>query len=374
MAKKKTRKKKHSLLWFFLGMFIYAALFLGAAAYGLNWFWGYMEAYENSRAYIAIDAYMEALTPEHICDTQGSVIAMADPNLQSEEACRQILLDALTGEITYARKAAECTDTRQVYVLRCDKQVIGSFAIETGEADEHGFTPWQFAEESFDLSFLMGTETVTTTVPEGYPVYVNGVQLDETYVTGSDTEIFDFVEEYYEDYDLPVFTTVTYEAGPFLGETPAIEAHDPEGAVFVYDEATFDKEALIHNCSDAEEKELKDFTEEFLDCYVLFAGCANDDRYNNYNKIKQYVVAGSSLAKRMQDAVDGMQFAQSRGDEVVDVTIHHYIKLEDGRYLCDVTYLVDTTGSAGVVQTTNNVKLIIVESGSELLVESMASY
>jgi hypothetical protein len=69
-----------------------------------------------------------------------------------------------------------------------------------------------------------------------------------------------------------------------------------------------------------------------------------------------------------------MQFAQSRGDEVADIQVHHYVQLEEGKYLCDVTYKVNTTGHEGVVQTTTNCKFILVESGGKLLVESMIGY
>lgn len=373
MAKKKHRKKKHSGLWFFIGMLVYAIVFLGATAYGLNWVWGAMESYEASRPYIAIDAYMEQLTKEHIVDSCGDLIAQVDPNLQSEEECRQILLEALSGEITYARKASECTDNKQVYVLRCGKQVIGSFTITTTAADEYDFTPWKFSEESFDLSYLMGTEIISTTVPEGYPVWVNGVQLDDRYIVSQVTEGYEVLEDFYGDYDLPVFVVNTYEAGPFLGAGYAMEVTDAEGNPFVYDE-TFDKYSLIHNCGAETEAELEDFIAEFLDRYVLFAGCANDARYSNYDKVIELVVPDSNLAQRMYDAIDGMQFAQSMGDEVDTIIYNHHVMLEEGRYMCDVTYLVNTTGREGVVQTTSNAQMIIVLVDGELLVESMIGY
>lgn len=369
---KKVKQKKRSFGWFILGMFIYAVIFLGAAWFGLKELWAFLEAYEASRDYHAIDAYMEQITPEHICDTQADLIASIDHNIQSEEACRQVLLDALTEDITYARKPSECTDTKQVYILRCGKQVVGSFAIRAQAEDKYGFTPWEFAEESFDLSYLMGT-TVRATAPMDYPVYVNGVQLDDSYVIDQTTEQIEFLEDYYEDYDLPVFYTKTYEAGPFLGQFD-MEVKDPDGNAYVFDDASFDKEALVLNCSEEEISELETFIDDFLERYIVFAGCANDNRYANYGWVIELVVPGSNLAQRMLEALDGMQYAQSRGDEIDTITIHHSVRLEEGRYLCDVTYLVNTIGNEGKVQTTNNARLIIVEQNGKLLVESMMAY
>lgn len=372
MAKKKKQYKKRSLGWFIFGMFVYAAIVLGVAFFGLKELWAFLEAYEASRDYHAIDAYMEQLTPEHICDTQSDLIARIDHNIQSEEACRQVLLSALTEDITYARKASECTGTKQVYVLRSGKQVIGSFSIRARAEDKYGFTPWEFDQESFDLSFLMG-ESVSATAPMGYPVYVNGVQLDDSYVVNQTSEQIEFLEDYYEEYDLPVFYTKSYEAGPFLGSFP-IEVKDLEGNPYVFDEAAFDKEALVHNCTQEETGKLNEFVEEFLERYIVFAGCANDNRYANYAWVTELVVPDSNLARRMLEALDGMMYAQSRGDEIDTITVHHYVRLEEGRYLCDVTYLVNTIGTQGEVQTSNNAHIIVVEQNGKLLVDSLIAY
>lgn len=372
MAKKNRHKKKHGIGWFLFGMAVYAVVILGAAFFGLKELWAFLESYEASRDYHTIDAYMENLTPEHICDTQADLIAQVDHNVQSEEECRQALLSALTEDITYARKAAECTDTKQVYILRCGKQVIGSFSIAARQPDEYGFTPWEFASESFDLSYMIGS-TVSAVSPMDYPVYVNGVQLDDSYVVDTSSEQIKFLTDYYEEYDLPVFYTKTYEAGPFLGDL-TIEVTDPEGDPYVYDETMFDKDALADNCTDQEKDELDTFVREFLKRYILFAGCANDRAESNYNWVIQLVVPGSTLASRMLNALDGMQFAQSMGDELDTVTTNHRVKLSDGVYLYDVTYLVNTVGREGVVQTTNNAHVIVVEQNGSLLVDRLIAY
>lgn len=372
MAKKHNVKRKGN--GFAIFMAVYAVLSLTGIFFGLKWFWGFMEAYEASRPHIAIDAYMDKLSRDRIVENCDVILEKADLNIQSEEECMTYLREAVQGEISYARKASACTETEQTYILRCSDQVVGSFTIEAGEPDEYGFTPWHFKEESFDLSYLMGTETVTTTVPAGYSVYVNGVKLDESYITEQETREFAVLKEFYGgSYELPQWELLTYEAGPFLNAQYEIEVYDVTGKPFTMDDS-FDENTLIA-LTDAEKlEELDEFLEEFIDIYVIFAGCANDARYTNYNRVIKYVVPQSSLARRMQEALDGMQFAQSRGDEVADIQVHHYIQLPDGKYMCDVTYKVNTTGNEGVVQTTTNVKMIIVESGNKLLVESMIGY
>lgn len=363
---KKVKKARWGLFFFF--MFLYAALFLGAAVYGLKYLWNYLDGYETSRPKVALNAYMEALTDEHICDLGIAVTEQIDMNLQSEEECRQIILEAISGGVTYAKKSAECTDTRQVYVLRSGGQVIGEFAIESGAADEYGFTPWSLAEESFDFSYLIG-DTVSMTAPSDYIVSVNGHRLGSEYII-EDNIHYEQIEAYYESYDMPY--RVTYQAGPFLGQLE-ITAADPEGNPVTFDENT-DWSVFYLNCTDEETRALNEFTEEFVERYVDFTGSNKNTRYGTYNKLIEYVVTGSDLASRLSAAIDGLQFGQSQGDEVVSITAHLQLRLEEGRYLCDVTYEVDTTGKEGVVRTSTSAKLTIVETDDGLKLESMNIY
>ena len=360
-------KKAHWGLFLFF-MFLYAAAFLGAAFYGLKYLWSYLEAYENSRPKNTVNAYMEGLTDEHIIDMGMVVTEQVDMDLQSEEECRAILQEAISGGVTYAKKSKECTDTRQVYVLRSGGQVIGQFAIESGTADEYGFTVWSLKEESFDFSYLIG-DSVSTTVPSTYVVSVNGHALGSEYIT-EDNIHFEEIEDYYEDYNMPYM--VSYEAGPFLGQLEMTVA-DPDGNPVTVDENT-DWSKLYHNCTDEESQALNEFTEAFVERYVAFTGSNKNTRYGTYDKLIEYVVADSDLAARLEAAIAGLQFGQSQGDEVVSINTHHQMRLEDGRYLCDITYELDTTGKEGVVRTTTSVKLFIVKTDDGLKLESMNIY
>ena len=366
--KKQKVKKAHWGL-FFLFMFLYAAAFLGAAAYGLKYLWSYLESYEASRPKIALNDYMDHLTDAHICDMGLAVMDQIDTNLQSEEECREIIRESISSGVTYAKKSKECTDTRQVYVLRSGGEVIGEFAIEAGSADEYGFTPWSLVSESFDFSFLVWNDTVSMTVPSDYVVSVNGHPLGSEYIV-EDNIHYEEIEAYYEDYDMPY--KVTYEAGPFLGQLEMIAA-DPHGNPVTFDENT-DWSQFYLNCSEEETKTLDEFTAEFVKRYVAFTGSNKNTRYTTYDQLIEYVVPDSDLATRLKAAIEGLQFGQSKGDEVVSITAHLQLRLEEGRYLCDITYEVDTTGKEGVVRTTTNAKLTIVETDSGLKLESMNIY
>lgn len=365
------KKEKSGNLGFAIGVVVYAIVFIAAAFIFLNWFWGFIEGYELSRPKVTIQNYMDSLTDEHILEYSTDLIAQIDHNIQSEEACKAVVMDVLSTDVTYARKSSECTDTKQVFVLRCGTQIIGSFTIEAGVADEYGFAPWTVTGEEFDFSFLLGT-SVSVTAPENYPVYLNGVQLDNSYITKEETVPYGVFKEFYDDFDLPEFKKVTYEAGPFLGQFE-MSVTDPQGAPFTLDENT-DLDAFVDNCTDVEVAELKEFTEEFIRRYVIFTGCANDARFDNYANLVKLIVIDSDLDSRLKNALDGLQFAQSRGDKIAGITINHFVNIGNGKYLVDLNYLVDTTGLAGVVQTSNNLKLIITTTENGLKTESLVSY
>ena len=311
---------------------------------------------------------MPTVTGDYICDKSTELIEQIDRNIQTEEECRQVIKDAVSGGITYAKKVSECTDNRLVYVLRSGGKVIGEFVMEPKGETVHGYTPWAVTSDSFDLSFLI-SDTVSTTVPYDYPVYVNGNALDSDYITKTDIR-FDELKEFYNNYSLPYM--VTYEAGPCLGQIQ-LTVTDPDGGEVTVDENT-DVNTFLDNCTDSEKEALDDFIDTYVRRYVTFTSNVNDDREGNYNRLVAYMVPGSTLADRMQQAIKGLKYAASKSDKIVSITIHHYVNIGDGKYMCDVTYLVDTTGHKGTVRTTNNIKVIITETAKGLKAESMTSY
>lgn len=360
--------KKRGSRTFWVGMVIYAVIFLALTAVGLKFFWDFVEAYEQSRPKNTANAYLEALTVEKMCAGAEPWFSQLDHSIQSEEACIGIIRDALAEDITYAKKAGECTDTRQILVLRCGKQVIGQMTMNAAETDKYGFSRWEVTDAEFDFSYLEG-QPVSVTVPQAYTVSINGRVLDESYVTESGIH-YPLLEEFYDQYELP--TLVTYQADGFLG-TLVPEVTDSAGKSVSIGKDT-DVDTLLGNCTDGERAELKTLTEGFLEKYVQYSSSANGAITRNYYQLKAYLVPDGVLAQRLLSAIDGLQWAQSYSDRINSVQIHHYIRLDAQRYLCDATYVVDTYGLKGLVQTTNNIKIIAVQTENGLRVEAMTSY
>ena len=365
----KQKPKKPRRWGFAVFMLLYALVILGVAAWGLSKFWDYMDAYEHSRIRNTIDAYMEQVTPQYVCDRSGDLIGSIDHRLQSEDACEKVILDFLSDGITYARKSAECTDTRAVYVLRSGGKVIGQVElVPQGEA-RYGFTPWAVSKDSFDLSFLIGN-TAAITVDHTMRVYAGETLLDERYITETGLK-YEAVEDFYGELELPY--KLTYTAGPILGET-VLRAVDAQGnTVVLAGEADLDP--WLNNCTEAVHKELDAFNREFIDRYVRYLTSRRDNRQYNYEQLTPLLVDGSDLKKRVSNAYEGLEFGQSRSDTIVGFTSNYIIALGDEQYLCAVTYEVDSLGRDGALhRSVNNAWLFLVRTDDGLMAERLLSY
>lgn len=366
--KKKPQKQRKG--WgFAIFMILYALVVLAAAAWGLSKFWDYMDAYEHSRIKNTMDAYMEEVTPQYVCDRSGDLIDSIDHYLQSEEDCKQVILDFLSGGITYARKTSECTDTCTVYVLRSGGKVIGQVELVPQDEARYGFTPWVVKGDSFDLSFLIGSPA-TITVDHTMQVYAGSVLLDNSYVTETGLE-YEAVEDFYGELELPY--KLSYTAGPILGQT-VLHAMDADGNILTITQES-DLDPYLNNCTEAVHAELDAFNQDFTNRYVRYLTSRKDNRQHNYEQLMSLLVDGSSLEMRVSNAYEGLEFGQSQSDTIVRFSSNHIIDLGNDKYLCDITYEVDSLGRDGELhRSVNNAWLFLVRTDSGLKAERLLSY
>ena len=365
MAKKKFR------LGFGFWAFLYALALLGGIYYGLCYLWDFASAYEMARPYHAIDAYMEDLTPDYICQQASDLIATIDPHIQSEDACRDVIRNAVSGGITYAKKTTECTEDRMVYILRTGNQVIGRVELAPEGEAVMGFTPWAVSTDSFDFSYLL-TGTVATTVPESFPVYVNGAQLNEAYITESGMR-FTCLEGFYEDYaDYDFPTLVSYAAGPCLGEI-SLAVTDDLGNPVTIDETT-DLNTFVYNCTPEEVSALTAFMEDFVQRYVAFSNSSSGQAATNYYSVLKAVLPGSSLAQRCKEALIGMFYGVAQDSTIQSSTLNWCRNIGNSRYLCDITYVVEVGEDEEVSQQTFNIQVVVVETEDRMKAETLRNY
>ena len=355
---------------FVAGILIYLVVFLVIIAVGLGFFWKFIEAYEVSRPKNTLKAYVEQLTPEQICKGNGTdaLFASVDSGIQSREDFDQVIRQAISEKISYAKKSAESSENRQVYVLRSGKTPIGKFAIEAGDEETFGFRIWEVTEASFDFSYLMG-EPVSITVPSEYQVCVNGYLLDESYITQQDIP-YEALEDFYDDYQLP--TMVTYTADNYLGEA-VLEVLDQKGAPVEFT-SEMDMNDFLPACTEQEAADIEAFANEFVQLWVKFSGSTKANAVYNYYQIKKILSADGALSELLRSAIDGLAYGQTNGAKIENVTINRIVPLGSGTHMCDLTYLVSTIGKKGAVETTSDMKIIIVTESGAYKLKSMERY
>ena len=148
---------------------------------------------------------------------------------------------------------------------------------------------------------------------------------------------------------------------------------DTEGNPFDLEKVE-DLNKLAENCPEEMLEELDDFVDLFINRYVTYAGGSNKHADTNLANLLKLIVPGSDYAERMNGAWYGQLYTQSYADKIVEINNNYFFQLEEGKYVCDVTYLVDTTGKQGVVRTTNNVRIVVVETNVGLRVLTVYSY
>jgi hypothetical protein len=254
-------------------------------------------------------------------------------------------------------------------MLLSGKRTIGKVVTQPGQPDENGFRIWSATEESFDFSFLMGTGT-SITVPHSFTVSANGTALDESYIVQRDIP-YTTLKDYYGIFDnLPYM--VTYQTPAIWGKQ-ALLVTDQDGKIVTINEST-DMESFLYTCTEEEVAKAKKCAEDFVKQYMVFISCTNAARKQEYKTLIGLIVDGAPLEDRMYEAMDGLQWVTKQKTKLLDIQFSNCILLGEGRYLCDLSYTTETTKYTGVTTEVTNTKIILVQSGKKLLIESMQNY
>lgn len=349
-------------------MLIYAGILLLLGVIGLGVFWKYMESYEQSRPQTAVDAYIAQLDEDAIRQKCQSFLDSLDSCVQSREDAFSCIQDSLSGGIISIRTGKLDVEGNPVYLLKTGNQTIGSLSVTQGEEGRFGFRNWQVTGESLDFSHLIG-EPFSLTIPGDFTVSLNGNVLDDRYVLEAEIS-YPALADFAGQFDM--VHLVRYGADNFLGE-PSVQVLDRDGNVVEIREET-DLNRFIPVCDDSEGEQLYAALETFLNRYVAFTGSANREIQGNYARLQSCLVKNGALAQRLRKAFDGLQYAQSYSDTIREIMVHQYYRVSPQRYMCDVTYVVDTVGRHGLITSENNMKVVFLETADGLKVEALSSY
>ena len=350
-------KRRNSSRRFVLGMLVYALAFVVFLAIGLRIFWGYIDSYEKSQPKHAIDAYVESFDSEHIRALSADFVASLDHRIQSEEDAYALIESLFKGELRYSKNSVESTDDRLVYAIFSDKRMLGTMVLSSSGSGVD--TVWTVSDESFEFTDLLNSEEILA--PSEWQISCNGKLLDKDFITETDIRYPSMEEAYDYGFELPML--VRYEIGNYIGEAEIV-ALDADGneAQLQDDPAAY---TLSDRCTADERERMEDFTRRFLPLYIAFMSNTNHNAYDNYARIHPYLLAGSDLESRFYNAIGGQTYSHSKGDYLHDVVVHGVFRLDNGSFLIDVDYMVDTTGNAGTIENEAGMLIVAEDQGAQ---------
>lgn len=349
------------------GCLVYALVVLILGGVGLAVLWNFLRAYEDSRSQYAVSAFMDGLTEETVLQGVEAQLREIDPNLQSRASAEQVVRTACAQGFQAVKDSAASTDTVLRYRIRSGKTTLGSFTLTAENKGTFGFPQWSVTNSEYDVSALYGPP-VSVTVDSRAQVLSEGTPLPESDITERDIPYALFTE-LASAYDFP--TRVTYTVEGYLG-TLSLRVLDRNGRNVTGE--NYETVFLEDNCDETEIPLLQQTLENFVKRYIAFSGSTKASARGNLGALRRLIASDSPLYARLASALDGLSFGQSVRDQLTDLQYNHLIRLDEDTYFCDVTYLVDTTGKKGVVQTTNHLKLLLVQEGGSLKVREMSSY
>ncbi len=353
------------------------ALVMGlAAAVGLTVLSGFLTeledkntAMENARPEVARDEYMALLTPEAVAGKLDDLYETLDTRLQPKETAQAVVVEELAKGIGYQLQFSSAD--KQTYLLYSKQPIegkypqIGSFTIAPKGETVHGYTKWTVVEERFSLDYLK-QESLSVTVPASATVWFAGQQLGSEFITQADVPYPSLASLPQE---LPLPKLQAYTTGAVLGDG-ALEARDPAGNALDTDDADYDR--FLPACDEDRANKLEAFCKDFLKRYTRYTSTSYS-MYTNLHSLQELLVSGSELDQQMEGATDGLVWIKSSPDTVKEITYNRFIPLENGKFICDVTYTVNLKGRVGSLTQTVSAQIVVADQGG-LKAENLIFY
>ena len=210
---KKKKRKKGSRAFF-----LFMCLWLGGLAITiailLNRFYAFLEKYEAtyqaSRPYHDMDSLFASYFEPRDMDSIYNMLSVKPEisALETEEDVKQYMYSLLEGKALSYKPTENYNDEQPEYYIEADGYIIGKtlFRKDPTTSLDYQFPVWYLSEMEF---YTQPMEQFRITVPENYTVKVNGVVLDDTYLSGT-TEV-SVEKEFFEPYVTSIVDFNDYE-------------------------------------------------------------------------------------------------------------------------------------------------------------------
>lgn len=188
MKEEKKQKGKRSV--FGRGLLIYIAVLVAIFGIVLAVFWNFLASYDASLEETALKGYLSAMTEAEwkaLISSHGvyDTNAFEDADALYEKSAKAIS-DA---EITYVKNYQAYSEESPVYYLARDGKRFAQISLKMGGDVGFGFTSFDVAEcHMIEEAIAADPFSVMVLAPKDAEVMLNGMALDEAYITEADLE------------------------------------------------------------------------------------------------------------------------------------------------------------------------------------------
>jgi len=286
-TKKKKKKKKANrtvTAIFYTVYFLIIIAFFGGMYFVNNWINNWLLDYEAAQPTATCNEVFTRLFADPDWATIYKMAGAEDGKFDgAEEYASYMEAKAGSQELTYAETSAGLSQGHK-YLVKLGDETIGYFMLEDQKESVTDIPNWQLSQLHIDVT---RTEQVTIQCLEGHKVTVNGVPLDESYVTRISTTM---AQKY-----LPAGTSgvsmQTYQVDGLM-TTPEIVVTDENGNVSTLNynaETDVYEEQTSVNTMGEEERERAQKTAETYGLYMI--------KEANYSGLAKYFDANSQIFK-----------------------------------------------------------------------------
>lgn len=337
-------------------MLVYVIVLAGLIGFLWCYLWDIVDVYQQELPDYAMEDYVNSFNEEHYNELvmENSTIAENEFEDMTEILSKNVDTSLEGKEITYKKKAGKYTNQTPVYSLLADEKEIVEVHFSENKK-ERGRKKWSLDKEVTEGVTLEGKEEVTISAPEDYKVYLNGKELSDEYVTGTNDELklLDDVRKYVDD--IPEVKLYTVKG---LYDTPKVNAENNSGAEM---EAIADGNNYSYGFQSTEEfaKTNTPWIIEMINAYALYL--SNDAPFAN---LVPYLYPDDTVEglKSMLSTIGVIWYTDHTGTSLSDQKVSDFKEYGKNCFSCIVEFKQTVTGigGSGTKTVVNDNKLICI--------------
>ncbi|MDD6798997.1 MAG: hypothetical protein PUE85_01040 [Firmicutes bacterium] len=213
------------------------------------------------------------------------------------------------------------------------------------------------------------------TVPEGAVVKINGVVLDEKYISGEGTE-YRLLEKLGKFFSNPPTLDMYCVSG--LYNEPQVEASlngKPLRLIERKNDEQKNSYEFVIDSDDNRKDEIKERAESFLESYVYFSAMGNSNIQENHKRVMSYMLAQTPSYSIMNQAYYSIIW-NKRYDRIKynSVETDNFIYYTDNCISCDISFDVSLSRIGSEYNYKDVFTLVFIKYGGEWMVGNIVFY